>query len=151
MSKGPEANLWQLVRKSLPKKCFATRIENKHGGGVPDVHVVWDGISFWVELKTAKNNKPKLSPHQIAWNMAYWARGGSNFYLVKALSTKKIYLFTGDKGPDLHDRGISGTEGQCFEDLASLFEALRLLCRRVSEPCGSAAADSSPGATGDGT
>jgi hypothetical protein len=61
--------------------------------------------------------------------MAYWARGGNNFYLVKALSTKRIYLFGGDKGPELLEKGIDGVEGQSFEDLASLFEALRLCCR----------------------
>jgi Holliday junction resolvase len=129
MSRGPEANFWSTIRKNLPEKCFATRIENKHGGGVPDVHAIWDGIAFWAELKTVKNNKPKISPHQIAWNMAYWARGGNNFYLVKALSTKRIYLFGGDKGPELLEKGIEGVEGQSFEDLASLFAALRLCCR----------------------
>ena len=37
MSRGPEANFWSTIRKNLPEKCFATRIENKHGGGVPDL------------------------------------------------------------------------------------------------------------------
>jgi len=49
--------------------------------------------------------------------------------MVKALSTKKVYLFGGDKGPELLEKGIYGVEGQSFEDLASLFEALRLCCR----------------------
>ncbi len=60
MSRGPEANFWSTIRKNLPEKCFATRIENKHGGGVPDLHAIWDGIAFWAELKTVKNNKPKI-------------------------------------------------------------------------------------------
>ena len=91
MSRGPEANFWSTIRKNLPEKCFATRIENKHGGGVPDLHAIWDGIAFWAELKVTKNNKPKISPHQIAWNMAYWARGGNNFYFVKDNLNHFIY------------------------------------------------------------
>ena len=86
-------------------------------------------LLFGRSSKQSKTNKPKISPHQIAWNMAYWARGGNNFYLVKALSTKRIYLFGGDKGPELLEKGIEGAEGQSFEDLASLFDALRLCCR----------------------
>ncbi len=59
MSRGPEANFWSTIRRNLPEKCFATRIENKHGGGVPDLHAIWDGIAFWAELKVTKTNKPK--------------------------------------------------------------------------------------------
>jgi hypothetical protein len=48
------------------------------------VHVVADGVPFWIELKVSKSNGVNLSPHQVAWNMAYWARGGANFFLVKS-------------------------------------------------------------------
>jgi hypothetical protein len=125
MSRGPEANFWTQIRQNLPKKCFATRIENKHGGGVPDVHMVWDGLPFWMELKTSKSNAVKVSPHQVAWNMAYFARGGANFFLVKDLSKKDIVLFGGDQGPDLIQGGMSAAQGARFEDPASLFCALR--------------------------
>ena len=130
MSKGPEANFWQSIRTNLPKKCFATRIENKHGGGVPDVHAVWDGVPFWMELKVSNSNAVRLSPHQIAWAAAYWARGGATFFLVKAPSLKELYLFEGYKGPSLHDHGLSGTAGHRFEGLGSMFEALRPLAQR---------------------
>ncbi len=131
MSKGPEANFWNSIRQNLPKKWFATRIENKHGGGVPDVHVVADGVPFWCELKASKSNKLNLSPHQIAWNMAYWARGGASFYLVKCLSTRDILLFEGNQGPSLAEHGIKGSEGHRFKDLGSLFEALRPHAARI--------------------
>ena len=81
------------------------RIENKHGGGVPDVHMVWDGLPFWCELKVSKGNAVKLTPHQVAWNMAYWARGGSNFFLVKSLKDSDLILFEGDQGADLINGG----------------------------------------------
>ena len=96
-----------------------------HGGGVPDVHIVWDGLPFWFELKTTKGNAVKVSSHQAAWHMAYYARGGLSFFLVKALSTKDLYLFGGDQGPSLIFKGIKGAEGQRFSNPASLFESLR--------------------------
>ena len=125
MSRGQEANFWSTIRQNLPKKCFATRIENKHGGGVPDVHLVWDGLPFWCELKVTKGNAVKVSPHQVAWNMAYWARGGSNFFLVKCASTRDIILFDGDQGADLIKGGISAAQGSRFKNPAALFCALR--------------------------
>ena len=125
MSQGQEANFWSTIRQNLPKKCFATRIENKHGGGVPDVHLVWDGLPFWCELKVTKGNAVKVTPHQVAWNMAYWARGGSNFFLVKCASTRDIILFDGDQGASLIKGGVSAARGQRFKNPAALFCALR--------------------------
>ena len=128
MSRGPESNFWTQIRSNLPPKAFATRIENAHGGGVPDVHVVWDGLSFWCELKSTKVSSVDVSPHQVAWNLAYWARGGSCFFLVKTQATGFIHLFDGDKGLDLRKTGVSGTEGQRFEALGPMFDALRVRC-----------------------
>ena len=117
------------MRQNLPKKWFATRIENKHGGGIPDVHIVADGVPFWIELKVSKSNAVNLSAHQVAWNMAYFARGGANFILVKHLPTKHLYLFGGDQGPSLVNGGIEGASGNCYESVGALFEALRPLAR----------------------
>ena len=115
----------------MPKKWFATRIENKHGGGIPDVHIVADGVPFWLELKVSKSNGDNLSAHPVAWNMAYWARGGANFILVKAPSTKHLYLFGGDQGPSLVAHGLSGAEGERFDDLRSMMQALRPHAARI--------------------
>ena len=117
------------MRQNLPKKWFATRIENKHGGGIPDVHIVADGVPFWIELKVSKSNAVNLSAHQVAWNMAYFARGGANFILVKHLPTKHLYLFGGDQGPSLVNGGIEGASGNCYKSVGALFEALRPLAR----------------------
>jgi hypothetical protein len=125
MSKGPEANFWTTIRKNLPKKSFATRIENKHGGGVPDVHMVLDGVPLWLELKTTKHNGLNLTPHQIAWHMAYFANGGASYFLAKSLTTKQLHLFSGDQGPCLKQHGMGGVEGQIFGDVCSMFMALR--------------------------
>jgi len=129
MSKGPEANFWNTLRSNLPKNSFATRIENKHGGGVPDVHMVWDGLPFWMELKVSKGNGVNLSAHQIAWNMAYFARGGLSFFLVKRSVERDILLFGADQGPDLARGGISAAQGARFDSPAALFAHLGPLVR----------------------
>ncbi len=135
MSKGKEANFWSTIRRNLPEKTFATRIENVQGGGVPDVHAVWDGLPFWMELKVTESNAVKVSPHQVAWNMAYWARGGSNFFLVKRAKERDLLLFEGDQGVSLSRGGISAASFHRFDDLASLFCALRpMLVHRGSAP-----------------
>ena len=114
-----------------------------HGGGVPDVHFIWDGLPFWCELKVTKFNAVNISAHQVAWNTAYWVRGGSNFILVKCLKDRDLILFDGDQGADLIQGGVSAARGSRFKDPASLFCALRpRLERRISaalRPCDSAA------------
>jgi hypothetical protein len=134
MSKGPEANFWNSLRTNLPKNCFATRIENKHGGGVPDVHLVWDGLPFWMELKVANSNAIKLSPHQVAWNMAYWARGGANFFLVKRAKERDILLFGGDQGPAVLEQGCLAPCVLRVDSPASLFCALRPVLEGILRP-----------------
>lgn len=133
MSKGPESNFWKQIRNNLPEKCFATRIENKHGGGVPDVHMVWDGLPFWLELKVTKSNAVSISPHQIAWHMAYCSNGGSSFYLVKRSSTRELLLFGGKTGALLADGGCSAAHGQIFSDVPSFFVGLRSILRPVAD------------------
>ena len=134
MSKGPEANFWNSLRTNLPKNCFATRIENKHGGGVPDVHLVWDGLPFWMELKVSNSNAIKLSPHQIAWNMAYWARGGATFFLVKRAKERDILLFGGDQGPSVLEQGCLAPCVLRVDSPASLFCALRPVLEGILRP-----------------
>ena len=105
MASGPESNFWKNLRDKQPKNCHATRIESKHGGGIPDCHLVWAGISFWLELKVEKTNKVNLRPHQIAWNARHWACGGLNFYLVRALKSKELLLFEGYHGTTVLEQG----------------------------------------------
>ena len=138
MSRGPEANFWNTLRKNLPKNCLATRIENKHGGGVPDVHLVWDGYSFWLELKVSKTNAVNLSPHQVAWNAAYSARGGSNFFLVKRHKEGDLLLFGGEQGPEVLAQGCSAPCVLRACGPASFFSALRPILE-ARAPCGPAA------------
>lgn len=122
----PESNFWKLIKKNLPKKCHSTRIESRLPSGVPDCHLAWDGLVFWLELKTTKNNTLRISSNQISWNSAYCLRGGFSFYLAKHTKTKDIYLFGGDQGPSLLDDGLRTKalyRGKSFEDLFATLRA----------------------------
>ena len=124
-----ESNFWKTVKRNLPSDCHSTRIENRNGGGVPDVHIVWNGFAFWIELKVCKGNKVLLSPHQIAWNSAYCRKGGVSFILVKDPRDKHLYLFEGNRASELFDKGI-GTKylyrGSCFKELFSVIGSGRV-------------------------
>ena len=123
-----ESNLWLQLKRNLPSNTIATRIESRSGGGIPDVHILWEGLPFWVELKTTKSNAIKISPHQIAWNYKYYASGGLNFFLVKHLSSRKLFLFGGDQGARLASQGLCDSASFCILnlcDFASFFASLR--------------------------
>jgi len=92
---------------------------------VPDVHLVWDGMPFWMELKVSKGSRINLSPHQVAWNMAYFARGGKSFILVKRAKERDLLLFGGDQGPEVLDKGCSAACVLRACGPAPLFAALR--------------------------
>jgi hypothetical protein len=51
MAQGPEANLWRSMRNNLPDSSLAERIENRHGGGMADVLLVWGDLTTLIELK----------------------------------------------------------------------------------------------------
>ena len=90
----------------MPQHWHTTRIENRFGGGIPDVHVCAEGLSFWIELKTTKTNRVNVSAHQVAWNFAYSQSGGVSFFLVSPLSSSNLYFFAGDQGRGLVEHGL---------------------------------------------
>ena len=106
MTQKPEALLWSRVKKNLPSKWHITRIENRLGGGVPDVHICANHLPFWIELKVTKTNRVSISAQQIAWNYGYFKSGGVSFYLVNPLSTSHLYLFSGEYGRELATKGL---------------------------------------------
>jgi len=102
----PEAKLWKKLKEKLPKNWNITRIENRIGAGVPDVHICADGLPFWLELKTTKTSRINISSHQVAWNFAYAKAGGVSFFLISPLLSPNLYLFDGVHGRDLLDHGL---------------------------------------------
>ena len=104
--------MWNRLREKMPKSWNTTRIENRYGGGLPDVHVCVESLPFWIELKVTKTNRVNVSAHQVAWNFAYSQSGGVSFFLVEALSTSNLYLFDGVHGRGLAEHGLkSGSVG----------------------------------------
>lgn len=83
-----------------------TRIENRHGGGVPDLYGTKDGVSVWLELKCIKQNSINLSPLQISWNFKHFQEKGKNYYIVKDARSKVLKLYSGDKGRELKEFGF---------------------------------------------
>ena len=106
--------MWNNLRSKMPKSWNTTRIENRYGGGIPDVHVCAEGLPFWIELKVTKTNRVNVSAHQVAWNFAYSQSGGVSFFLVAALSSSNLYLFDGVQGQVGSGSVGSGTMVPCL-------------------------------------
>jgi len=86
----PESKFWQQVKKNTPKIQW-TRLESWISLGVPDLLGYNDSCGFFmVELKVAKGNKIKLSPHQILFHTTMTRR---NFILVKADAPRSAILY----------------------------------------------------------
>ena len=65
---GPEAKLYQTIRKATPNIIY-NRVENLSVQGMPDALCYNKRNQFFtVEFKIAKGDKVRLSPHQIAWH-----------------------------------------------------------------------------------
>ena len=101
MSKKPETLFSNQLIKNL-KEVFFTRIENKHGGGVPDLYGTYNNKSAFLELKIkTKQNNVLISPLQISWNYKHFLHNPINYYLVDDPRRKIIELYDGNKGREL--------------------------------------------------
>ena len=101
MSKKPETLFSNQLIKNL-KEVFFTRIENKHGGGIPDLYCTYNNKSAFLELKIkTKQNKVLISPLQISWNYKHFLQNPINYYLVSDPRRKIIELYDGNKGREL--------------------------------------------------
>ena len=123
----PESKLWHLMKENMPD-LYLMRFENWVSPGVPDVHGIKDGISFWVELKVITSKKIKLSPHQIMWNYKYSLKGGRSFILAATLSQSLLCVFPGAVVHSIAEQGALAMPSWSFpmspwpgEQLASLF------------------------------
>ena len=101
MSKKPETLFSNQLIKNL-NQVFFTRIENNHGGGVPDLYCTYNNKSAFLELKIkTKQNKVLISPLQISWNYKHFLQNPINYYLVSDPRRKIIELYDGNKGREL--------------------------------------------------
>ena len=104
MTVKPESNFGREIMKNINAQW--TRIENRHGGGIPDIYGIRDGASIWLELKCINKNSINISPLQISWNYNHFQENGKNYYIVRDTRSKIIKLYDGDKGRELHRDGF---------------------------------------------
>ena len=122
---GPERKLYQDLKKNTCSIIW-NRIENLSLLGMPDVlGYNSSGHFFTVELKVAKGNKLKFSPHQIAFHVAH---PHNTFIIAEALgprSSKLIHLFRGSRIKELVACGLK-LEACCLglDACRLLFESL---------------------------
>jgi hypothetical protein len=87
-----ETKLWHYLKKSL-KDIHFTRIESKTVNGIPDLFGIYNGISFWCELKANNIKYPALSKWQISWINNYVRRGGVMIICNMTLLQRDLKLY----------------------------------------------------------
>ena len=98
-----ESNLWKYLKQNTPSISW-TRLENSSVQGTPDL-LAWNkkGHFFTVELKVAKHNKVKISPHQISFHLR---QPMNSFILVKAIAPSCLKLYEGRQIQSLVASGL---------------------------------------------
>ena len=99
-----ESNFGREIVKNINAQW--TRIENRHGGGIPDLYGIKGGVSIWLELKCIKQNSINISPLQISWNYNHFQENGKNYFFVKHIEQRIIKLYEGNKGKELKESGF---------------------------------------------
>ena len=117
---GPEAKLYKKLKTKSPGIIW-TRIENLSLLGTPDVlGYNSSGHFFTVELKVAKGNKVRFSPHQIAFHKSH---PKNTFILVRALSQRSLKLVPGSMIHDLWSVGHGAWSSIDWLEIQKTFEA----------------------------
>ena len=99
-----ETRLWKNLKRLLEGgEYIVSRLESYVTPGFPDCLIYHRTTGFFtVELKLVQpNNKLRVSPFQIAWNMRHAKAGAQSYILVGGLPNDKIKLFHGCKTLDL--------------------------------------------------
>ena len=91
---GPEAKLYQKLKRKLPKISWI-RLENNSLLGTPDLLGCNNsGHFFTVELKVTRGNKVLFSPHQIAFHFKH---PHNTFIMLEHLGSGTVKLFRGSR------------------------------------------------------
>jgi len=115
----PERKLYQDLKKNTHGIIW-NRIENLSLLGMPDVlGYTSSGHFFTVELKVAKGNKVKFSPHQIAFHKSH---PKNTFILVRALGPCSLKLVPGAAIHGLVDKGHGPWPATNWIEIQKLFE-----------------------------
>ena len=99
---GPERKLYQNLKRNTPTIKW-NRIENLALLGCPDLlGYNTSGHFFTVELKVAKGNKVRFSPHQISFHKTH---PKNTFILLRTLGPRALKLVPGNKVQELLSKG----------------------------------------------
>jgi len=119
----PESKFWkQLKDGTADLDVLWTRIESWASPGVPDLFGVYQGHSFWLELKVSRLKTVKyvdLSPQQILWQTLHCQAGANVWNLVEHPSSSAIKLFNGTRAIEL------GREKERTKELEPCWECPR--------------------------
>ena len=117
-----ESNFWKYIKQNTPSISW-TRLENSSVQGTPDLlGYNKNGRFFTVELKVAKRNKIKLSPHQISFHLRH---SNNSFICIKTLVDGRLKLYEGRQIESLVASGASVEPlAESLEDCLKIFEEL---------------------------
>ena len=115
-----ESNFWKYIKQNTPSISW-TRLENSSVQGTPDLlGYNKKGHFFTVELKVAKRNKIKLSPHQISFHLRH---PNNSFICIKTLVPSCLKLYEGRQIQLLVARGLELEPfAESLEDCLKIFE-----------------------------
>ena len=119
----PERKLYKNLKKNTPSIIW-NRIENLSVLGTPDLLGYNDsGRFFTVELKVAKGDKVRFSPHQIAFHIQH---PKNTFILIEALGQRCFKLFPGSTIRELSTEGhrYGWPLATSWEDIKKIFKEL---------------------------
>ena len=99
------------------------RLENSILLGTPDLLGYNDNSTFFtVELKVARSNKIKFSPHQLAFHFKH---PKNTFILIKGQGSRSPKLFEGSKIHGLIDHGFKSEPlAQGYGEIIKVFKSL---------------------------
>ena len=99
------------------------RLENSILLGTPDLLGYNDNSTFFtVELKVARSNKIKFSPHQLAFHFKH---PKNTFICVKGQGSRSLKLFEGSKIHGLIDHGFKSEPlAQGYGEIIKVFKSL---------------------------
>ena len=114
----PERKFYQKIKRNFTEFSLI-RLENNSLLWTPDL-VVYNanGHFFTIELKVAKGNKVKFSPHQISFHVRH---PNNSFIMVQALDPCTVKLFRGSRIMELDACGLK------LDACASGLDACRLM------------------------
>lgn len=117
-----EADFWRAIRKGLPARTFARRIEDNSGNlGTFDTFIGRRGRAGWLELKVAgPNAKPSLRPGQPSFGAQCFDAGVPAAYLVGSPNGRVRLIGPLTVGDDWRDHLVMSWDSLCVPEVLGL-------------------------------